>query len=251
MTPLIHIEADRVWIRRLPQRVSCLFDGPEPHPEACVEPVEIDGVASVRAVDGPPQQTPDRAEPVSLRLLFDLADETVYAQASRAFQLLHWRRTHRFCGACGQPMQRHATERAMHCSPCGLLTYPRINPVVIVRITRGREILLARRATGATGFFSLVAGFVETGETLEQAVCREVAEEVGVQIANVRYFCSQPWPYPNNLMLAFTADHAGGAIQVDGAEIAEAGWFTAENLPTLPGRLSVSRKMIDDFAHRP
>jgi NAD+ diphosphatase len=247
--PLIFIEADRVWIRRLPQGVSCLFGDLEPQPDACVEQVTDGHTAPARVVDGSPQPPPDGAEAVGLRAFFDLADEAAYGQAARAYQLLHWRRTHRFCSCCGQPMHRHAVERAMHCAACGYLSYPRINPVVIVRITRGNEILLARRATGATGFFSLVAGFVEAGETLEQAVHREVAEEVGVQLANVRYFSSQPWPYPNNLMVGFTADFAGGTIQPDGAEIAEAGWFTADRLPTLPGRMSISRRLIDDFVH--
>jgi len=250
MTPHLFIESDRVWIRRLPRGVSVLFDGPEPPGDACVEQVLGNGLAPAQAVDGPPQPAPAGAEPVNLRALFDLVDGAAYAQAAQAFQLLHWRRTHRFCGACGRPMRRHATERAMQCAACGMLAFPRINPVVIVRITRGREILLARRATGATGFFSLVAGFVEAGETLEQAVHREVAEEVGVRIDHVRYFSSQSWPYPNNLMVAFTADYAGGDIRADGVEIAEAGWFTAGRLPVLPGRMSVSRRPIDDFIGR-
>jgi len=241
------IEDDRIWIRRIPGGVSSLFDAPAP-PQGYVEAVPGDQeTPCAMVVDGAPDPAPAGSEAVGLRAFFELADAAAYAQAARAFQLLHWRRTHRFCGGCGRPMRRHETERAMCCEPCGMLVYPRINPVVIVRITRGREILLARRARGVTGFFSLIAGFVEAGETLEQAVHREVAEEVGVRIERVRYFSSQPWSFPNNLMLAFTAEYAGGEIRVDGEEISEAGWFTADHLPTIPGPISVSRRLIDDF----
>ena len=133
----------------------------------------------------------------------------------------------------------------MACASCRDLVYPRTNPVVIVRITRGPAILLARRATGVTHFYSVIAGFVEAGETLEEAARREILEEVGLHVRDLRYFASQPWPYPNNLMIAFTAVCDSGEIHVDGQEIAEADWFTPDRLPALPHAISVSRRMID------
>ena len=123
--------------------------------------------------------------------------------------------------------------------------------MVITRVTRGREILLARRAQGVTAFYSVIAGFVEAAETLEHAAEREIAEEVGLRVKNLRYFGSQPWPYPNNLMCAFTAEYASGEIQVDGKEIGAAGWFTPENLPPIPPAVSISRRLIDAWLEEP
>ena len=189
---------------------------------------------------------PAGVDVIPLRALFDLVSSADYALASRAFELLHWRRTHRFCGRCGQALTRHATERAMVCAAChNDPVYPRTNPVVITRVTRGHEILLARRAQGVTAFYSVIAGFVEAAETLEHAVAREIAEEVGLRVRNLRYFGSQPWPYPNNLMIAFTAEYDSGEICVDGKEIGTAGWFTPENLPPIPSPISISRRLID------
>ncbi len=185
---------------------------------------------------------------VGLRELHDLAAPALYDLAQQAFQLLHWRRTHRFCGACGAPLRRKpGGERAMRCAACRLDFFPRLNPVTITRVTRGDEILLARRATGATAFFSVIAGYVEAGETLEGSVAREIREETGVEVRDIRYFASQPWPFPNNLMIAFTAEHAAGEARADGVEIAETGWFQAGSLPPLPHPVSISRRLIDDF----
>ena len=133
----------------------------------------------------------------------------------------------------------------MACATCHDVFFPRTNPVVITRVTRGREILLARRAHGVTAFYSVIAGFVEAAETLEHAVAREIAEEVGLRVRNIHYFGSQPWPYPNNLMCAFTAEYDSGEICVDGHEIGTADWFTPENLPPIPSPVSISRWLID------
>jgi NAD+ diphosphatase len=196
--------------------------------------------------ESPEPPSPD-AERVGLRALFDLVPPEVFARAGLARQLLHWRRAHRFCGACGAPMNRHPAERAMSCPACGHAAYPRINPVVITLVYRGAEILLARKASGQPRFWSLVAGFVEPGETLEAAAAREIAEEVGLRVRNIRYAASQPWPFPNNLMLGFTAEYDSGEIAPDGAEIAEADWFGRDGLPPIPSRVSIARRLIDAF----
>jgi NAD+ diphosphatase len=165
--------------------------------------------------------------------------------AGRAVQLVEWSRTSRFCGRCAAPTTSVAGERAMRCPDCGLLAYPRLAPAVIVLVQRGREVLLARNARFRGRMYSTVAGFVEPGETLEETVHREVAEEVGVQLKGLRYFSSQPWPFPHSLMVGFVAEWAAGDIEVDGEEIAEAAWFTPEGLPDIPPPLSIARRLID------
>ena len=137
------------------------------------------------------------------------------------------------------------TEFAMECPSCGLLAYPRISPAVMVLVRRGNELLLARSPHFRPGVFSALAGFVEAGETLEQCAVREVREEVGVEITNLRYFQSQPWPFPDSLMLAFFADYAGGEIVPDPSEIEAAGWFSIDALPVLPDPVSIARRLID------
>jgi NAD+ diphosphatase len=246
-----------LWIRRTPGGVTCLFDA-DPARFAFTEPLPEIGdqksgdsllaaryspFATAESADPP---TPD-AERVGLRALFDLVPPEVFAQAGLARQILHWHRAHRFCGVCGAPLERHPAERAMVCPACGHTAYPRINPVVIALVHRGDRILLVRKADGLLPFWSLVAGFVEPGETLEAAVAREVAEEAGLRVENIRYAASQPWPFPNNLMLGFTAEHAGGEPTPDGREIAETGWFGHDGLPPIPSRVSIARRLIDAF----
>jgi len=239
MKPAILFAGDQLWIQRDGSSVRCLFDSPTT--DFC-EPVDATCVAACS--DAPPVP---HAERIGLRALFDLVPGEPFAQASRARQLLNWRLTHRFCGACGTPLVRHATERAMHCPQCDLFSYPRINPVVITLVSCGDLILLAHKAGGLYPFWSIIAGFVEANETLEAAVAREVNEEVGLRIKNIRYATSQPWPFPNNLMIGFTAEYAEGAIRPDGEEIGEAGWFGRDNLPPVPSRVSIARRLIDAF----
>ena len=245
MTRRLVFSGERLWVRRAGDRATAVLEAPPPGADLTREPLAAADGSPLEVVDAPDDAPPVGVEVVGLRVLFDLATPEEYALAARAYELLHWRRTHRFCGHCGRPLARHATERAMSCNTCHDLVYPRTNPVVIVRVTRGREILLARRAQGATNFFSVLAGFVEAGETLEEAAVREIREEVGIEVRDLRYFASQPWPYPNNLMIAFTAEHAAGDIRADQTEIAEAHWFTADALPPIPSRISVSRRLID------
>lgn len=181
-----------------------------------------------------------------LRGLFGAIEEGLFALAGRALQLLAWDRTHQYCGACGTPTRALAAERSRACPACGLLAYPRLAPAVMCLARRGgRELLLARSPRFAPGMYSALAGFVEPGETLEQCVAREVREEVGVRVREVRYFGSQPWPFPHSLMIAFHAEHAGGEIAIDGAEIEDARWFDVSELPRLPARISIARRLID------
>jgi NAD+ diphosphatase len=188
-----------------------------------------------------------------LRRLWSRLDEDAWKIAGRAVQIVAWDRDHRFCGRCATPTERntslgHELERS--CPSCGLAQYPRVSPAVIVQVTRGDRILLARSAHTPTGMYSTLAGFVEPGETLEETVVREVREEVGIEVGNVRYFGSQPWPFPHSLMIGFTAEYAGGEIRRQEEEIEDAGWFAAGELPVIPPRLSIARALIDDFIFR-
>jgi NAD+ diphosphatase len=181
----------------------------------------------------------------ALRSLYGRAGDEAFALAGRATQLLDWQKNHRFCGCCAAPTIRKPGEYAMECPACGLLVYPRISPAVMVLVRRGKELLLARSPHFRQGVFSALAGFVEAGETLEQCAVREVREEVGIEINNLRYFQSQPWPFPNSLMLAYFADYASGTISPDPAEIEAAGWYTLDALPSLPDPVSIARRLID------
>jgi NAD+ diphosphatase len=182
-----------------------------------------------------------------LRQVHGRLDEDLFWIAARAVQIVDWDRTHKFCGHCGVPMEPQKIERAKKCPQCGLLHFPRLAPAIIVAIERGDELLLARSRRFTTGMYSVLAGFVEPGENLEEAVVREVKEEVGISIKDIRYFGSQPWPFPHSLMVGFTANYAGGEISIDETEIEVAGWFTVDNLPSLPGKISIARKLIDWF----
>jgi len=180
-----------------------------------------------------------------LRGLYGALGDEAYAVAGRATQIVQWAATHRFCGRCGSPTRRVPTERAMHCDACGLSFFPRLAPAIMVLVRRGDEALLAHGARFPLPMYSALAGFVEAGESLEETLAREVREEVGIEVRNLRYFGSQPWPYPNSLMICFFADWAGGEIVVDGDEIVDAKWFSADELPLIPPRLSISRQLID------
>ena len=182
-----------------------------------------------------------------LRKVYERLDEDLFWLAGRALQIVDWDRTHRFCGQCGIPLRPRKTERAKECPQCGLLQFPRLSPAVIVLVERGHQLLMARSRHFAPGIYSVLAGFVEPGETLEEAVEREILEEVGIRVKEIRYFGSQPWPFPHSLMIAFTATYAGGEISVNEEEIEDAGWFTADHLPGQPGKISIARRLIDWF----
>lgn len=188
---------------------------------------------------------------VDLMKLFPDLDEAAWAAAGRAVQLVEWARNHRFCGHCGTPTEDSEHERARRCPSCGLLAFPRLAPAVITLVERadGRA-LLARNARWPTEMYSCLAGFVEPGESVEDALRREVLEEVGVRVGTLRYFSSQPWPFPHSLMLGFHAEYAGGEIACDGDEIADASWYAWDDLPSIPGPVSIARKLIDDWVAR-
>jgi NAD+ diphosphatase len=183
-----------------------------------------------------------------LRALFGALDEAQFALAGRALQIVDWDRTHQYCGACGRATAARTSERSRECPGCGLVAYPRLAPAVMGLVRREKELLLARAPRFPKDMYSALAGFVEPGETLEQCLEREVYEEVGIKVRNVRYFASQPWPFPHSLMIAFFAEYCSGEIRVDGTEIEDAKWFdvkTLENLPRLPARISIARRLID------
>jgi NAD+ diphosphatase len=199
--------------------------------------------AMAAAVDGAPPGPP--FEVLGLREVFTALGEDLFMAAGIATQLVEWTTTSRYCGRCATPTVRSTEDRSMRCPACGLTAYPRIAPAVIVLVRRGAEALLARGSRFPRPFYSTLAGFVEVGETLEQTVAREIREEVGVEVKDVRYFGSQPWPFPHSLMIGFTAEWAGGEIRPDPAEIADAQWFRADALPTVPPPLSIARRLID------
>jgi NAD+ diphosphatase len=182
---------------------------------------------------------------VGLRKLWTLLDEALFSLAGRANQLCHHYSTHRFCGRCGARSVREPSDRSVKCPSCALSVWPRISPAIITLVRRGDEALLASSGRFPVPFFSTLAGFSEPGESLEETLVREVREEVGVEVADVRYFGSQPWPFPNSLMIGFTAQWKAGEIAVDGEEIKEAHFFRATELPMIPPRLSIARRLID------
>jgi NAD+ diphosphatase len=201
------------------------------------------------AVDADPDG--DLDDFTDLRMLWGSVDEHTWYVAGRAVQLVEWRRTHQYCGRCGIATTEAPGERARVCPSCGLLAYPRLAPAVIMLVERddGRA-LLARNAMFPPGIFSCLSGFVEPGETLEHAVCREVREEVGLEVGDVDFRGSQPWPFPHQLMVGFGARYLGGEITLDEKEIAEAAWFTPVDAPVFPTNMSIAGRLIDEWRNR-
>lgn len=184
---------------------------------------------------------------IPLRQSYYHLPEALYLKAGKCAELLYWDRNTKFCGVCGGPMKFH-TDISKRCEHCGKEVWPQLATAVIVLIRRGDdEVLLARGRNFKTDFYGLIAGFVETGETLEEAVQREVMEETGLTVTNIRYFDSQPWPFPSGLMVGFTADYAGGELHLQREELKKAGWFHRDHLPKLPEKLSIARRLIDNW----
>lgn len=169
---------------------------------------------------------------------------------NRAAQIANWRATHRFCSRCGTPTTLHLHDRAYTCASCEFLMYPRISPCVIGIVVNGDKLLLARASKSTKPIYSAIAGFVEAGETPEQALAREVLEEVGVAVRNIEYIQSQAWPFPGQLMLGFLAEYESGDISIDEREIAHADWFYKDNLPMLPPPFAISAKLIEHALER-
>jgi NAD+ diphosphatase len=248
---IVHVFVRDALLQRL--------DEPEPLPwrayramgltPARVQPIGrhhgVDHVAVALADDHPAELLPPGWRTSGLRGWFGALDDATMSIAMRAVQMLEWDRTHRFCGACATPTELARGERAKRCPSCGLTVYPRISPAMMVLVTRGRQLLLGRGVNFPPGRYSALAGFLEAGETIEEAVAREVREEVNVEVTNLRYFGSQSWPFPNSLMIAFQAEYAGGDMRPDPAELADAQWFDVEALPQLPPRISIARALIE------
>ena len=185
-----------------------------------------------------------------LRIAFRDVTPDEMRTASREAELAEWRRTNRRCGCCGSEMAPHADpdERALVCAACGYTVYPRIAPAVIILVTKGDKVLLQRNTHYRGVVWSLVAGFVDAGENLEDAIRREVREEASIEVKDIRYFGSQTWPFPSNIMIGFRAEYAGGELKPDGEEVVESGWFDREHLPEIPRPGSIARTMLDAWA---
>ena len=181
----------------------------------------------------------------ALRALAATLDRSLFGAVGRAMHAADWLTTSRFCGRCGTKTAPLEGERAMACPACGLHIYPRISPAIITLVRRGPLALLASNAKFPGAFYSTLAGFAEIGESLEETLVREVKEEAGIAVKNVRYFGSQPWPFPNSLMIGFTADWDSGEIAIDPKELSDAKWFSADELPMIPPPLSIARQLID------
>jgi NAD+ diphosphatase len=208
---------------------------------------QIDGMPCYAASLAKNTSLPEQFVAVELRTLYSRLPAAFFALAQKAVHLIYWDRRSRFCGLCGAKTHDKADECAKVCEKCGELYYPRIAPAIIVAVIKDRQILLAHSNRFTTNFYSVLAGFVEPGESLEECVRREVLEEVGIQIKNLRYFDSQPWPFPDSLMVGFIADYAAGKIMVDLTENRDADWFSPDSLPPIPGHISIARRLIDWF----
>ncbi len=187
---------------------------------------------------------------VNMRQLLGVFSDVEFQIAGRGLQIAEWDRNHQYCGRCGGKMIVNGSERAKECTQCSYSNFPRISPAVIVQVTRGNELLLGRSAHFRPGMYSVLAGFVDPGESLEETVHREIYEEVRLRVKNVRYFGSQSWPFPHSLMVGFTAEYESGEIDYEQDELEDAGWFTAETMPVRPSPRSIAGRLIDDFVKK-
>ena len=182
--------------------------------------------------------------------LYQILDEDLFMLAGRAIQIINWDKNHKYCGKCGTLTVNMEDEMAKICSECGHICYTRISPAVITAIIKNGKLLMAKHSYGLKDRYALVAGFIEAGETLEEGVKREIMEEVGLNVKNIRYFGSQPWPFPNSLMIGFTADYESGEINVDGKEIVDAKWFDVDEVTPMPSKISISGELIEWYIEK-
>ena len=225
-------------------------DYPEELSEAILVRREIgalEGCACWAAEVATDAEPPEEMVFRDLRGLFSRMNEDFFRMAGRAKQIVGWNATHRFCGRCGGETEPVPGELAKRCTRCGMLHYPRLSPAIIVLVRDGGRVLLARSPGFPEGMYSVLAGFVEPGESMEEGIRREVREEVGIEVTNLQYFGSQPWPFPNSLMIGFTTEYAGGELELDPTEIEDAGWYEPGGFPPLPPKVSIARAMIDEF----
>lgn len=194
-------------------------------------------------------QTLNGVKLYDLKPLTFLLEEEIYLIAAKSLLLLNWEKDNKHCGVCGYYMERKnsESERALFCPKCGYTTWPRTSPAIIVAITKGDKLLLAHNRYFPKGMYSVIAGFVELGETFEQCVRREVYEETGIKVKNIEYFGSQPWPFPNSMMVGFTAEYLDGEINVDGEEIVDAHWFSKDEMPKYKKSKSIGSELIEWF----
>lgn len=263
VTPPERLEEPALWFAFQRSHILVLDGSAAPRLPACADLSEF-GLRPVRslylglfggrhafAAEIPDTQPlPGGWSALGLRDLFALVETELAALSGRAWQLLEWERNHRYCSRCGARTEPSREERARRCPECSFTSYPPVSPAVMILVTHRGQLLLARKPAFPPGRFSALAGFVEPGERLEDAVTRETREEVGVEVKNIRYFGSQPWPFPHSLMIAFTAEYAGGELRPDGVEIEQARWFAPDSLPELPPKISISRRLIETVAAR-
>ena len=235
-------------------------DGTFTVPSADEEPVELkpwehvhqvtpndgDGTVVKTVLLSQPPRLSETQEMCPLRKSYYKLPYQLYLKAGKCQEILYWDCNTKFCGVCGAPMKLH-TAISKRCTQCGKEVWPQLAIAVIVLIRRGNEVLLVHARNFRSDFYGLVAGFVETGETLEEAVKREVMEETSISIKNIRYFASQPWPYPSGLMVGFHADYEAGTLHLQKSELSRGGWFSSEHLPQIPEKLSIARMLIDDW----
>lgn len=248
-----------LMVEKLPDGTHTIpqdYEAPIPlKPWTCVHnisPMDDGTEVKTARIDYPVTDNP-RYEMIGLRPSFHILDNRLYYKAGKCQEILYWDEQTKFCGICGAPMKMH-TDISKRCTGCGKEVWPLLATAIIVRIRKApvtktdkEEILLLRAKNFRGDHYGLVAGFVETGETLEEAVHREVMEETGLTITNLKYFGSQPWPYPCGLMVGFTADYVSGNIHIQEEEIRNAGWFHRDNMPNIPDKMSIARRLIDDW----
>lgn len=210
---------------------------------------EVTGLGEMTAAGDLPEPALPM-ELVSIRSLFGVLGDSQVLQVGRARQLLDWRLSHRLCGFCGASTEFQVGHGSLECPECARTYFPRLSPAVIVAVHRGDTLLLGRAPHRPAGWFSTLAGFVEPGESLEECVAREILEEVGIEVDEITYFGSQPWPFPDSLMVGFTARYVAGEIVPQAGEIEEADWFTLQDLPPVPPGYSIARELVDDFVRR-
>lgn len=249
----ILVQGSSVLFRSDPAPGTVLMPDPLPSGLACGAPVylgTLDDQIFYAAEIAPGAALPGGWQLSPVRELSGLVPDRDMAYASYAVRILDFDRSTAFCGSCGAETRPSTTERARICTACSRTLYPRISPAIIVLVKSGEEVLLARSPRFTPGAYSVLAGFNEPGENLEQTVHREVSEEVGIEVRNLRYFGSEPWPFPDSLMIGFVADYAGGEIRIDPVEIEDADWFSRDTLPPTPSKTSISRALIEAWIRR-